>query len=134
MSTHAAFDAVRIAARGLPDVEECLYYGTPALKVHGQMFVCIASHRSAEPDTLVVRMSKEMRDAIIAEQPDVYYLKEHYVGYDSVLVRLRKVSKEALHDLVCSAHRYMATKGRKVSAVRRASAPAPGRPGRGRRG
>ena len=28
-------------------------YGTPALKVGGRMFACIASHRSTEPDTLV---------------------------------------------------------------------------------
>ena len=115
-SPRSTFDPVRAAARGLPEVEECLYYGVPALKVRGHMFVCLASHSSAEPDTLVVRMSIDLRDACIAEQPDVYYLTDHYVGYDTVLVRLRRVSREALHDLVTSAHRYMSGKKTKTSA------------------
>ena len=101
------FDAVRTAARSLPDVEECLYYGKPALKVRGKMFVCMASHRSAEPGTLVVRMAIDQRDALIAEQPDVYYITDHYVGYTSVLVRVSRVSRDALHDLVRAAHRFM---------------------------
>ena len=36
------------------------------------MFVCIASHKSAEPDTLVVMMDFPDRDALIAEDPDTY--------------------------------------------------------------
>jgi hypothetical protein len=106
-----SFDAVRAAARSLADVEECLYYGKPALKVHGKMFVCMASHRSAEPDTLVARMDMTARDMFIAEQPDVYYLTDHYVGYASVLVRLSRISGDALRDVVHSAYRFMARRG-----------------------
>jgi len=101
------FGLVRTAARSLENVEDCLYYGQPALKVRGRMFVCMASHRSAEPDTLVVRMDFEQRDALIAEQPAVYYLTDHYAGYASVLVRLRRVSRDALKDLVQTAYRFM---------------------------
>ena len=45
------------------------------------------------------------RDALIAEDPDTYYLKEHYVGYPCVLVRLRRVRADALRGLVIGAHR-----------------------------
>ena len=76
------------------------------------MFVCIASHKSAEPDTLVVMMDIADRDALIAEDPDSYYLKEHYVGYPCVLVRLRRVGADALRGLVIGAHRYVARRRR----------------------
>jgi hypothetical protein len=43
-------------------------------KVRGKMFVCIASHRSAEPNTLVVMMDFADRDALIEDDPGTYYL------------------------------------------------------------
>ena len=45
-------------------------WGTPALKVHGRMFVCIASHKSAEPNTLAVRMDFADRDALIEDDSE----------------------------------------------------------------
>jgi len=75
-------------------------YGSPALKVGGQMFACIASHKSAEPNTLIVWMDVAQRDALIAEDPDTYYLKDHYVGYPVVLVRLSRVHPDAMRDLL----------------------------------
>jgi len=106
-SGRSVFDAVRTAARGLPNVEDCLYYGQPALKIDGKMFVCMASHSSAEPNSLVVRMDFPTRDACIAEQPDIYYLTDHYVGYTSVLVRLDRVPRDLLKALVHGAYRFM---------------------------
>lgn len=35
--------------------------------------MCIASHKFAEPDTLVVMMAFADRDALIGEAPDTYY-------------------------------------------------------------
>jgi hypothetical protein len=101
------FDRVEAAARALPDVEVATAWGQPALKVRGRMFVCMASHRSAEPDTLVVKMPIESRDALIADDPSTYYLTSHYVGYPSVLVRLARVRGAALRDLVTAAHRFV---------------------------
>jgi hypothetical protein len=77
------------------------------------MFVCIASHKSAEPGTLVVRMDIANRDALIEEDPNTYYLKEHYVGYPCVLVRLARVHPDALRGLVVGAHRYISGKTKK---------------------
>ena len=83
-----AFAAVREIGRALPDVEEGTTYGTPALKVNGKMFVCLANHKSAEPGTLVARVGFPQRDEMIATEPDTYYLKDHYVNYPVVIVRL----------------------------------------------
>ncbi len=126
-----AFKQVESIGRALPDVEVTTTWGHPALKVRGKMFVCIASHKSAEPDTLVVRMTVADRDALVEEDPDTYYLKEHYVDYPCVLVRLSRVHPDALRDLVAGAHRYVAST-RANPAARGASKRA-ARPSRARR-
>ncbi len=97
-------------------------YGAPALKVGGRMFACMTSHKSAEPNTLAVRMDFAQRDALIAEDPDTYYLKDHYVGYPVVLVRLSRVHADALRDLLGGAWRLVTASARTKS-----------RPGRRRR-
>ena len=112
------FKLVESIGRTLPDVEVTTTWGQPTLKVRGKMFVCIASHKSAEPDTLVVMMDFSDRDALIEEDPDTYYLKEHYVGYPCVLVRLSRVHPDALRDLVVGAHRYVSARSRKKAAGR----------------
>ena len=104
------FDVIERIGRTLTDVEVTTTYGKPALKVRGRMFVCIASHKSAEPDTLVVMMDFAGRDALIEEDPCTYYLKEHYLEYPCVLVRLSRVHRDALRDLVVGAHRYVTGK------------------------
>jgi hypothetical protein len=125
------FKAVEAIGRTLPDVEVTVSWGQPALKVHGRMFVCGASHKSAEPDTLVVMMDIADRDLLVEEDPDTYYLKEHYVGYPCVLVRLARVHPDALHDLIVSAHRYVSAKRKRKStgaaAPKARKSPAPRR-------
>ena len=126
MAQASSFRRVEAIARTLPDVEVTTSWGQPALKVRGKMFACIASHKSAEPGTLVVRMDIAARDALIADDPATYYLKEHYVGYPCVLVRLSRVRADALKDLVTGAHRYVSSAIRQTparGARRRPSAP-----------
>ena len=120
------FAAVRAVGATLPDVEAVTSWGAPALKVRGKMFVCMATHKSAEPNTLVVRMDVAQRDALIDEDPETYYLKDHYVGYPCVLVRLSRVNRDALRDLVQTAHRFVS------AAAPRRRARAPGRVSRRR--
>ena len=116
MPRRSTFSPVEAIGRTLPDVEVTTSWGKPALTVRGTMFVCIASHKSAEPDTLVVRMEINDRDALIEDDPETYYLKEHYVGYPCVLVRLSRVRPDALRDLIIGAHRYISGKTRKKPA------------------
>jgi hypothetical protein len=113
------FAPVAAIGRTLPDVELTTSWGQPALKVRGTTFVSTATHKSAEPDTLVVRMDIAERDALIADDPDTYYLKDHYVGYPCVLVRLARVHADALHGLVVGAHRYVSAKTKTARTPRR---------------
>jgi hypothetical protein len=111
-----SFKTVESIGRSLPDVEVTTTWGQPTLKVRGKMFVCIASHKSAEPNTLVVRMDFADRDALVEDDPRTYYLKEHYVNYPCILVRLSRVGADALRDLITGAHRFVsATVPRKSS-------------------
>ena len=71
------------------------------------MFVCIASHKSAEPNSLVVMMAFDDRDALVEDDPAVYYLKKHYLNHPCVLVRLTRIRLDALRDLVVGAHRFV---------------------------
>lgn len=117
------FDTVRELGLDLPDVEEGTAYGSPALKVRGRMFTCLASHRSAEPGTLVVLVDFQQRDELIAERPDIYYLTDHYVNYPSVLVRLSRIQPDALGDLLRMAWRFADARARPVRTTRTARGP-----------
>ena len=100
MPSKINFDLVREIALTLPDVQQSTMYGAPALKVRGKLLTCPAIHRSAEPNTLVVRIDFDQRAELIAADPDVYYLTDHYVNYPTVLVRLSRINREALRDLL----------------------------------
>jgi hypothetical protein len=104
------FAAVRAIGCRLPDVEESTSYGSPALKVRGRLIACMASHKSAEPNTLVVMVPFDQRSALIEEQPDMYYLKGHYENYPAVLVRLSRIKRDALEDLLRGAWRFVREK------------------------
>jgi hypothetical protein len=113
MPHRSSFKLVESVGRTLPEVEVTTSWGQPALKVRGKMFVCIASHKSAEPNTLVVMMDFTDRDALVEDDPGTYYLKEHYLNYPCVLVRLSRIHADALRDLVTGAHRFISAKARK---------------------
>lgn len=116
---HSSFKTVESIGRTLADTEVTTTWGQPTLKVRGKMFVCVASHKSAEPNTLVVMMDFADRDALIEDDPGTYYLKEHYLNYPCVLVRLSRVRADALRDLVTGAHRFVSAKLRRKSSGRR---------------
>jgi hypothetical protein len=118
MPRGSTFKTVESIGRTLPDVEMTTSWGQPTLKVGGRMFACIASHKSAEPNSLVVMMDFADRDALIEDDPGTYYLKEHYLNYPCVLVRLSRVHRDALHDLITGAHRYVSAKRKRKRATR----------------
>ena len=95
-------------ARGLDGVEDATAYGAFCLKVKKKMIACVAINKDAEPNSLMIRMPIDQRDALIAEEPDVYYLKPHYEPYPCLLVRLSQVRGDALKDLLTGAWRRAA--------------------------
>lgn len=101
------FDAVREIALVLPDVEESTIHGALSLKVGGKLLACPALHESAEPNTLAVRIGFDERAKLIAAEPNVYYVTDHYVNYATVLVRLSKIDWNSLRDLLSAAWRFV---------------------------
>ena len=109
----SAFDIVRRVGLELPGVEAVTKYdGSPMLKVGGSFMAGLATHPSAEPDTLVVRFDIEEREWLLADAPDIYYLTDHYRTYPLVLVRLPRVDRDALRDLLSVSRRLTLEKGR----------------------
>ena len=114
----ATFDRVKKLGVKLPGVVVDKYFGMPALKLDGQMLACMASHKSAEPNTLVVRIDFFERDLRVANEPDIYYLKPHYVNYGCVLARLSRIDDAALGELLESGWRFI-NKKKKAARPRR---------------
>jgi hypothetical protein len=113
------FDTVRNIGHELPGVEESTAYGLPALKVHGKLLACVPANRSAEPASLVVRVDFDDRAELLAADPDVYYVTEHYAGYSAVLVRLSRVTPDTLRDLLGMAYKFVTRKAAPRSPVRK---------------
>jgi hypothetical protein len=101
------FETVRNIGLALPGVEESTAYGFPALKVHGKLLACVPANRSAEPASLAVRVHFDDRAELLAEAPDVYYVTDHYLGYNAVLVRLSRVNPDVLRDLLGMAYKFV---------------------------
>ncbi len=99
--TLVTFDTVRDLADALPNVEEGTSYGTPALKVKGKLFVRL--HQDL--DKLVLRMPFDQREAMMADDPETYFITDHYRNYPWVLVSLARVRPESIPELLLIAHR-----------------------------
>jgi hypothetical protein len=110
------FDTVRKIALALDKVEEGTSYGTAAFKVRDALFLRLKE----DGDSLVVRADFEQRDALIAEDPGTYYITDHYLKYEWVLVRLSRVHPDAMRDLIRMAWRLAAAA---ALTKRRASRP-----------
>ena len=109
-----AFERVKAVGLTLPDVEATTRYdGSPVMKLGGCFMAGLATHASAEPDTLVVRTSLEDRDWLIEDAPDTYYITDYYRSYPLVLVRLSRVGRDALSDLLSVSWRLTAAKTRR---------------------
>src|SRR5207244_7471143 len=106
-----SFDAVRRLAVALPEVEEGTTYGSPAFKVRGKLLACVAIHKSAEPDSLAVRIPYDLRADLIASEPETYYLTDHYIRYPVVLVRLSRVNVKRLRALLEASWRFVSREG-----------------------
>ena len=95
------FEIVKNVALELPGVETTTRYdGATVLTVGGSFMAGLASHPSAEPASLVVRSNLEEREWLLQDAPDTYYVTDYYRKYPLVLVRLARIDREALRDLL----------------------------------
>lgn len=109
------FDTVQEIGLSMPGVEKGLAYGVPALKVQGQLLACVPANPSAEPGSLLVRVDFDDRADLLAGDPAVYYLTDHYVDYAGVLVRLSRVDRGALRDLLGMAYKFVIRQPKRAS-------------------
>ena len=114
------FEAVRKMAKTLPGIEDSTIHGAPSLKVRGKFLSCPALDPGAEENTLAIRIGFDTRAELLAADPDVYYLTDHYVNHPAVLVRLSRIHRDSLRDLLGMAWQYVTTKksARKVTKKR----------------
>jgi hypothetical protein len=104
------FDTVREIALTLPEVTESTIHGAPSLRVRGRLLTCPALHTSAEPNTLAVRIDFDRRADLVAAKPSVYYVTDHYLSSPTVLVRLSRIDRNSLRDLLGTAWRFVSSK------------------------
>lgn len=98
------WDTVREVVGSLPGVEEGTSYGTPALKVRGKLFARF--HQDGE--SLVVAITEADRRKRMKDDPETFYITDHYAAYEWMLVRLAVVSREGLSGLLYAAWRLRA--------------------------
>jgi hypothetical protein len=121
MATKTTWDTVRKIASAMPGVEESTSSRGTALNVGGKMLACMATNKSAETNSLVVRIDFDQRAALIADAPETYYITDHYANYPSVLVRLSRINREALRDLLHAAWKFVSAsqKGKRLPDSRK---------------
>ncbi len=122
MPRQVDFGTVREIASALPGVVVSLGARGMSLKVRGKMLACRAIHPSAEEGSLMVRIDAARRAKLLAADPEVYYLTPHYAPHASVLIRVSRIGRDALAELLEEAMRFV-TRGARPTG--RASRKAP---------
>lgn len=91
------FDEVRQIALSFRGVEEHVVFGGPTFKI-GKRF--LASIAKIDKGTLVLKVPNPLeREFLLATKPEIYYMADHYVSFECVLVRMPKADPEELRDL-----------------------------------
>jgi hypothetical protein len=110
----ATWDDVRSVALALPGAVEVSSRGLPQWKVRDRLFVWerplrrkdVAELGDAAPTgpVLGARVPDEgAKQALVADEPEVFFTTSHFDGYPAVLARLDLLGREALEELVVEA-------------------------------
>src|SRR4051812_12133600 len=110
----ATWDDVASIALGLPDTTEELAWGSRHWKVHGKGFVWERPLRKSDlealgesaPEGPILGARVEhlvAKEALLADDPDVFFTTPHFEGFPAVLVRLEKIGVEDLEEVIVEA-------------------------------
>ena len=80
------------------------------MKCAGVFMAGIASHPSAESDSLVVRINVDEREWLLEDAPETYYVTDYYRSLPLVLARLSRLEPNALRDLLSVSWRLTSAK------------------------
>ena len=117
-----------------PGVSEAPSYGTPGWRVRKKLLARI--HQS-EPAVVLHVGSIDAQETLIAAEPEMFYVTDHYEGHPWVLARLSKLRAPRLREIAEAAWRRAASRkqiaeldegtGASRSAPRSGRSRAPGR-------
>jgi hypothetical protein len=110
------FDTVLELGASLPEVKASTSARGIGLRLKGQLVACTAIHPSAEPNSLMVCIDLRTRDALLAKQPDTYYVTHHYRSSAAVLVRLARVGRQELRNLLEEAAQFVGAQNAKKTS------------------
>ena len=110
----ADWDDVDRIALALPEAEAGTSYGNRAWTVKGKAFAWERPLRKADrealgdaaPDGPILGARVEhlvAKEALLADDPDVYFTTPHFDGYPAVLVRLGSIGVAELEELLAEA-------------------------------
>jgi hypothetical protein len=110
----ASWEDVRRMALALPDTDERDSRGTRQWRVKDKLFVWerplrkkeIESFQGEPPEGPILGARVEhlgAKEALLADDPSVYFTTSHFDGYPAILVRLERISGEELRELVTEA-------------------------------
>jgi hypothetical protein len=110
----ANWEDVRRIALALPESSEEIRHGRISWQVKGKGFVWerplrrsdLAALGEAAPDGPILGAHVEhlvAKDALLADDPDVYFTTPHFKGYAAVLVQLERIALADLQELVTEA-------------------------------
>jgi hypothetical protein len=110
----ATWDDVRRIALSLPESSEHTSWGQAAWRVRDKGFVWERPLRNSDLRTLgdaaptgpILGTRVEhlvAKEALIADDPGVYFTTPHFDGYPAVLVRLEEIGVEELEELIVEA-------------------------------
>jgi hypothetical protein len=87
----------------IPGVTEKPCYGTPGFYAGKKMF----ARMKEDGETLVVQSFE--REKWMDKDPETFYITDHYLNYDYVLVNLQRVAPDDLVSLLITAYQNRAT-------------------------
>ena len=101
-----SWNDVRRISLALPNAEETTSYRQPCFKVNGRPFVNVGRVDGA----IVTRAPDEERDLLINARPDAYFVTDHYLDWEAVLVRLDAVDEDQLAGRLEDSYAFIASK------------------------
>ena len=110
----ASWDDVRRIALGLPESSERSSRGLASWRVREKGFVWERPLRAGEvralgddaPEGSILGARVEhlgAKEALLADDPDVFFTTPHFDGYPAVLVRLDRIALDELNELIVEA-------------------------------